>query len=150
MQLKAFKLMPLLEVQQPSEYQPQVYAALRWNDRHSNVTGAVLQSIGHISGCHINPAVTVAMFVTRNIPLFRAVCYIVMQCMGATAGSALLKVSWARGGFAFSWEGNGGDAFHADIRPIYCHWSRATLCILYWIHHFFTVKIAKLFFLTSW
>ncbi|XP_043197127.1 aquaporin AQPAe.a-like isoform X4 [Amphibalanus amphitrite] len=49
------------------------------------------QSIGHISGCHINPAVTVAMFVTRNIPLFRAVCYIVMQCLGGTAGSALLK-----------------------------------------------------------
>ena len=52
----------------------------------------MLQSIGHISGCHINPAVTVAMLVTRNIPLFRALCYIVMQCMGAAAGSALLKV----------------------------------------------------------
>nr|ARA90634.1 water aquaporin 1 splice variant 1 [Amphibalanus improvisus] len=49
------------------------------------------QSIGHISGCHINPAVTVAMIVTRKIPLFRALCYIVMQCMGAAAGSALLK-----------------------------------------------------------
>ena len=52
----------------------------------------LLQSIGHISGCHINPAITIAMFVTRHTPLFRAICYIVMQCLGGIAGSALLKV----------------------------------------------------------
>ncbi|XP_037068075.1 aquaporin AQPAe.a-like isoform X2 [Pollicipes pollicipes] len=49
------------------------------------------QSIGHISGCHINPAITLAMLVTRHITLIRAVCYIIVQCLGGVVGSALLK-----------------------------------------------------------
>ena len=48
--------------------------------------------IGHISGGHINPAVTCAMLVTRRISLVRAILFIGAQLVGAIIGSALLKV----------------------------------------------------------
>eukprot|EP00095_Tigriopus_kingsejongensis_P002445 maker-scaffold380_size190731-snap-gene-0.43 protein:Tk02445 transcript:maker-scaffold380_size190731-snap-gene-0.43-mRNA-1 annotation:"aquaporin" len=48
------------------------------------------QSIGHVSGCHINPAVTAGLFVGRKIGLIKAILYIVFQCLGATVGSGIL------------------------------------------------------------
>ncbi|TRY61335.1 hypothetical protein TCAL_12967 [Tigriopus californicus] len=50
----------------------------------------IAQSIGHISGCHINPAVTAGLFVGRKIGLIKALLYIVVQCLGATLGSGIL------------------------------------------------------------
>lgn len=49
------------------------------------------QAIGHVSGGHINPAVTVAMLITGKISLIRAILYIIVQCAGATAGTGSLK-----------------------------------------------------------
>jgi aquaporin TIP len=46
----------------------------------------------NISGGHINPAVTLAMMVTRNIKVPLGVAYIVAQLAGAAAGSLLLKL----------------------------------------------------------
>lgn len=46
--------------------------------------------IGPISGCHINPAITVAMLVTGKISGRDAVGYIVGQCLGAILGAAIL------------------------------------------------------------
>jgi len=51
----------------------------------------IAQSIGHISGCHINPAVTVGLFVGGKIGLVKGILYIVMQCIGAMIGAGLLK-----------------------------------------------------------
>ena len=51
------------------------------------------QSIGHISGCHINPAVTAGLLVGRKIGLIKAILYIVSQCVGAVIGTGLLSVS---------------------------------------------------------
>ena len=50
------------------------------------------QSIGHISGCHINPAVTAGLLVGQKIGLVKALLYVVAQCLGAILGAGLLKV----------------------------------------------------------
>ncbi|GFG36345.1 hypothetical protein Cfor_08608, partial [Coptotermes formosanus] len=48
------------------------------------------QCFGHISGAHVNPAVTVAMAVTRNVTPLRALMFVTAQCGGGIAGAALL------------------------------------------------------------
>jgi len=48
------------------------------------------QSIGHISGCHINPAVTAGLLIGRKIGVIKALLYIVSQCIGAVIGTGLL------------------------------------------------------------
>src|SRR5687768_13114694 len=53
---------------------------------------AAVYSVGHISGCHINPAVTVALLATRKIDLQTAGSYIVAQLIGATFGAVLTFV----------------------------------------------------------
>lgn len=50
----------------------------------------MVQCFGHISGAHINPAVTVAMVVTRKLSLAKAIFYLVAQCVGAIVGAAIL------------------------------------------------------------
>ena len=50
----------------------------------------MVQCFGHISGGHINPAVTAAMVVTRKLSLAKAVFYVVAQCLGAITGAGIL------------------------------------------------------------
>lgn len=75
-------------------------AALRWTSSLHNVlhvafcfglaAATFIQSIGHISGGHINPAVTFAYLIGSQMSLFRAFFYIIAQCLGALAGAAVL------------------------------------------------------------
>uniref|UniRef100_A0A8B9LQ19 Aquaporin-4 n=1 Tax=Astyanax mexicanus TaxID=7994 RepID=A0A8B9LQ19_ASTMX len=61
----------------------------------------MVQCFGHISGGHINPAVTAAMVVTRKMSLAKALFYILAQCLGAIVGAGLLFLvtpSAVRGG----------------------------------------------------
>ncbi|CAL9780021.1 aquaporin PIP2-7-like [Musa acuminata AAA Group] len=44
-----------------------------------------------ISGGHINPAVTLGLFVARKVSLLRAVLYMVAQCLGAICGVRIVK-----------------------------------------------------------
>lgn len=53
---------------------------------------AMAYSIGNISGCHINPAVSLGMYVAGKMSLKECLKYIVAQILGAIAGSALLGV----------------------------------------------------------
>lgn len=50
----------------------------------------MVQCFGHISGAHINPAVTAAMVVTRKLSLSKAIFYLLAQCVGAIVGAAIL------------------------------------------------------------
>ncbi|KAG8222866.1 hypothetical protein J437_LFUL003511 [Ladona fulva] len=54
-------------------------------------TSIIIQALGHISGAHINPAVTLAMMITSNIPILRALLYVIAQCIGAIVGIGILK-----------------------------------------------------------
>ncbi|MGA7351045.1 MAG: aquaporin, partial [Acidobacteriaceae bacterium] len=49
-------------------------------------------AIGHISGCHINPAVSLGLVVGRRFPLAHLLPYIVAQVCGGFVGSATLYV----------------------------------------------------------
>lgn len=49
------------------------------------------QAIGHVSGGHINPAVTVGLAAAGRVKPVRAILYVIAQCAGAAAGSGLLK-----------------------------------------------------------
>ena len=51
---------------------------------------AMAYSIGNISGCHINPAVSIAMLVSKKMSLEDFAGYLVAQFAGATAGAAVL------------------------------------------------------------
>jgi aquaporin Z len=53
---------------------------------------AMVYAIGNISGCHINPAITVAMFVAGKIKSKDAVAYIIAQCVGAIIGAGILLI----------------------------------------------------------
>jgi MIP family channel proteins len=50
----------------------------------------LIWTTGHISGGHLNPAVTFAAWITGKIDLQRGVLYVVAQLLGAVAGSSLL------------------------------------------------------------
>lgn len=51
---------------------------------------AMAYSIGNVSGCHINPAVSIAMLVSGKMSIKDFAGYVVAQCLGAIAGAALL------------------------------------------------------------
>jgi aquaporin NIP len=55
---------------------------------------AMIYAIGHLSGAHINPAVTSAFTVTRHFPATNALAYITAQLMGAVAAALLLRAVW--------------------------------------------------------
>lgn len=63
-------------------------------------------AIGHISGCHLNPAVSIGLVVGKRFPLSDLPGYIIAQVVGATAGAATLyliasgRPGFAAGGFA--------------------------------------------------
>ncbi|XP_019384654.1 PREDICTED: aquaporin-1 [Crocodylus porosus] len=49
------------------------------------------QSVGHISGAHLNPAVTLGLLLSCQISLFKALMYIIAQCLGAVVATAILS-----------------------------------------------------------
>lgn len=59
---------------------------------------AMAYSIGNISGCHINPAVSLAVFMNGGMEKKDLGGYIVAQILGATVGAALLALIWSLGG----------------------------------------------------
>ena len=48
--------------------------------------------IGNVSGCHVNPAVSLAMFLKGEIDLGEFIGYVISQVLGALAGSGILYI----------------------------------------------------------
>lgn len=51
---------------------------------------AMAYSIGNVSGCHINPAVSIAMLVSGKMSFREFIGYVISQFLGAIAGAAVL------------------------------------------------------------
>ncbi len=58
---------------------------------HGLVLMCMVYATAHISGAHVNPAVTIGMLVTRKIGAPRAALYIISQLAGAAAAGFLLS-----------------------------------------------------------
>ena len=84
---------------------------------HAIALGISIYAVGKISGCHINPAVTVGMWASRRITSSLAGMYIVAQMLGAVAGALGIIVLY--GPFAAHVHGGMGvTAFSAPTNPI--------------------------------
>ncbi len=66
------------------------------------VVTALSYALGEYSGCHVNPAVTFALYLNHKIGLRQMLCYWVAQLIGGLLGGALLLL--------FFGHGNGGVA----------------------------------------
>jgi MIP family channel proteins len=55
---------------------------------------ALVYAVGHLSGAHINPAVTLAFTLTRHFPRGEALAYMTAQLAGAALAGVLLLAVW--------------------------------------------------------
>lgn len=53
--------------------------------------------VGNISGCHINPAVSLGVLMSGGMSVSDFVGYVIAQCIGAFAGSGVLALIWSLG-----------------------------------------------------
>ncbi len=80
----------------------------------------MVYTIGSISGCHINPAITVAMLVSGKIKGKDAIAYIVAQCVGAIIGAAiLLAIANGMPGYSIDAAGLGQNGYGANFHNGY-------------------------------
>lgn len=73
--------------------------------------------IGGISGCHVNPAVTISMLVAGKINGKDSIMYIIMQCIGAIIGAAaILAIAVGQSGYSLAINGLGQNGY-GDFSP---------------------------------
>ena len=69
-------------------------------------------ALGPVSGCHINPAVTVGMALAGRLPVVEAVGYVVAQVAGAIGGTAVVvAVASNRTGYSLTADGIGANGW---------------------------------------
>jgi aquaporin Z len=74
---------------------------------------AMVYTIGPISGCHVNPAVTLGVFLARKINARDAAAYMVAQVIGAVIASGVILIiaNGLPGGYSASVSGLGADGY---------------------------------------
>lgn len=60
---------------------------------HGLAIATMVSALGHVSGAHFNPAVTIGVWIAQKIRSSDALAYIGTQLAGAAAGAALLRVA---------------------------------------------------------
>ncbi len=75
---------------------------------------AMAYCIGGISGCHINPAITLGVWLSKRMSGKDAIMYMIFQVIGAFIGSALLWVLTSNSGVT----GTGANAVQEGITPL--------------------------------
>ena len=79
---------------------------------------AMAYSIGNVSGCHINPAVSLGVFISGGMDVIDFIGYLVAQFAGATAGAAVLRaLLGADSGLGSNalYEGSAGKSFIIEM-----------------------------------
>ncbi len=77
---------------------------------------AMVYTIGKVSGCHINPAVTIALLLTGRVGVADAVGYIIAQFLGGIAGAYAIVAMF--GGNAAKTLGLGVTSYGATVSPL--------------------------------
>jgi aquaporin Z len=73
-------------------------------------------AIGHISGCHLNPAVSVGLVVGKRFPASELLAYVIAQVLGAVAAAGVLYVI-ASGKAGFDLAGGFASNGYGDHSP---------------------------------
>lgn len=76
---------------------------------------AMAYTIGGISGCHINPAITLGCFLSGRMSGKDAGMYMLFQVIGAFIGSAIL---WLLVGYVSGMEGTGANDLQAGVSTV--------------------------------
>ena len=74
---------------------------------------AMAYVIGNVSGCHVNPAVSLAVLINKKMSVKDFVCYVVAQVLGAIAGIGLLYAIMNCCGMDVAVQGLGANGFDA-------------------------------------
>ena len=75
---------------------------------------AMVYTIGGISGCHINPAITLGCFLTKRISAKDCAMYMIFQVIGAFIGSAILYLLTTNSGL----EGTGANDLQEGVSVV--------------------------------
>ena len=70
---------------------------------HGLAIGIMVSSLGHISGGHFNPAITIGFWVTRKLSTFDTVAYWIAQLAGGVAAAYFCGACPSMSGDLYNW-----------------------------------------------